>query len=650
MGAAAVAFPQEALDEKYLQMEDYLSTEGGYWLREDVWKIESAAFRKGGLDAGRYTKGTLADFTGYPEGRMKVEAKYYLLYCMKNGWFSPFQVYNVMTTVIRLAGENLASKGSFESFRDAGTGTLEVPEDPVSECVLHKYQVLKKQMADFFADFYDGRDEFEKDVWVAARIPGVKQSAAERRVNHSIRFAEIPEHYRGMAKRFLSRLVVRRSWSYCTEMLMYIKYFFRVFYGNGYGDGFLRALGRRDMERYLCWVASDYAGKNATFRSKAVSYIRQFIDYIQLAEYEGAPEKDVNRLIFEDDIPRRERAGDTMSKVKYIPLPVREQLDASVQELEPARMRPVYILLRESGWRGTDVLNLRYDSCLEYLWNERGKEYVPYLCGEITKTGIPVLKIPIRKEVADMVKELAEEAEKRSTEENNPEHYLFNTYEGKNKGLPYSKPAFSRAVQELIDRKGIVDGDGKPYHFKAHSLRHTRASEYTEQGMPVGIIQQVLGHCSLQMTLHYAKVSENMLYEKWKETEKLNLLHLDTEPPRKEEAQKEGLHYEYVRKSLDAVKVPFGVCFKPSKLPCRQQMNHCIECANFCTCSDNIPEYEAEIERVRKQLEISREMGRSEWAEKNQNYLETLEKMLVRIRAEGLVHKSGRLREVQDGR
>lgn len=86
-------------------------------------------------------------------------------------------------------------------------------------------------------------------------------------------------------------------------------------------------------------------------------------------------------------------------------------------------------------------------------------------------------------------------------------------------------------MQDLIDRKGILDGDGNPYHFKAHALRHTRALEYTEQGMPIGIIQQVLGHCSLQMTLHYAKVSENMLYKKWKETEKLNRLHLECTPP-----------------------------------------------------------------------------------------------------------------------
>jgi len=645
MGAAAGAFPREAFDDKYLQMKEYLSSEGGYWLREDIWMIESAGFRQGGLSAGKYKNGTLADFSGYKKERMKVEAKYYLLYCMKNGWNSPFQVYNVKTTAIRLIGENLADKGRWNSFNEISGGVSEIPEVPVSAGLLQKYQVLKGQMIRFFTDFYDERDEFEKDVWHADRIPGVKQSAAEKRVHHSMNFAEIPAYYREMVKRFMSRLIVRRSWSYCKEMLMYIRYFFGTFYGRGYQDGFFEGLSRQDMEQYLGWVAADYAGKNATYRSKAVSFIRQFIDYIQLAEYEMAPAKDVTKLLFDDDIPRRERAEDTMDKIKYIPAPVREQLDASVQELEPAEMRPVYVLLRESGWRGTDVLNLRYDLCLDYLWSERGKEYVPYLCGEITKTGIPLLKIPIRPEVADMVKELAEKVKEQSTEENNPEHYLLNTFDGKNMGLPYSKPAFSKAVQKLINKKGIRDGDGELYHFKAHSMRHTRAQEYIEQGMPLGIIQQVLGHCSLQMTLHYSKVSENMLYEKWKETERLDLLHLNSSPPQKGEGKEEGLHYESVRKNLDAVKVPLGVCFKPSKLSCRQQTNPCLECANFCTCSNDIPEYEAEIERVKKQLELSKGLGRDEWVQKNQDHLETLERMLARIRVEGLIHKTGKLRE-----
>ena len=303
---------------------------------------------------------------------------------------------------------------------------------------------------------------------------------------------------------------------------MYIRYFYKSFYDHDYRDGFQEELKRIDIENYLKWVSEDYENKNATFRSKAVSLIRSWLDFIQLAEYDAAPQKNITRLIFDEDIPKRERASDTMEKVKYIPEPVRIALDTAIDEIEPLEMKPVYILLRETGWRGTDILNLRYDQCLEYIWNSHEEVYVPYLCDEITKTGIPLHKIPIRQEVAEMVSKLIAKAKTISTEENNPYRYLFNTYEGSCKGLPYSKPAFATAVNELIERKGIKDGSGEKYHFKTHSLRHTRAMEYTEQGMPIGIIQQILGHCSLQMTLHYSKVSEDMLYKKFAYT--LNLL------------------------------------------------------------------------------------------------------------------------------
>jgi len=644
MGAVAIAFRQESSDDKYREMADYLSYEDGYWLREDKWYMDAESLTKAGIKThGKHW--ILADFANYKSYQLKVELKYYLLWGMKKKYFTANALNRNYARAIQNIGKYLSDKGS-ESFDNLAVDL--VPKN--LKVIEHKtYLLLYHKVVRFITDYYDERPEFEKDIWRVDRIPGVKQSAAEKRINHSINFKEIPTNYREMVKRFMSRLIVRRSWSYCNEMLTFIRYFFKVFYKHGYEDGFFRRLGRKDMETYLGWVAADYVGKNATFRSKTVTYIRQFIDYIQLAEYEQAPEKDVNRLLLNDDIPRRERASDTMSKIKYIPGPVKEQLDANIQEMEPEEMRPIYILLRESGWRGTDILNLRYDSCLDYLWNEREKVYIPYLCGEITKTGIPLLRIPIRQEVADMLKKLSDEASEISTAENNPDRYLFNTYEGKNKGFPYSKLAFSSAVKGLIDKKGIIDGDGNLYHFKTHSLRHTRAMEYTEQEMQIGIIQQVLGHCSLQMTLHYSKVSENMLYEKWKKTEKLNLLHLNSRSPVRKEVKEEGLHYEFIRKNLDAVKVPFGVCFKPSKLPCRQQMNHCMACANFCTSSDNIAEYEAEIKRVQRQLELSQKLGRDEWVDKNQEYFEILEKMIARIRTEGTIHKNGNLREDYNG-
>ncbi len=84
------------------------------------------------------------------------------------------------------------------------------------------------------------------------------------------------------------------------------------------------------------------------------------------------------------------------------------------------------------------------------------------------------------------------------------------------------------------------------------------------------------------------------------------------------------IKYEYVKKNLDAIRVPFGVCFKASKLPCKQQINHCLTCASFCTTVENIPEYEEVIEKVKSQIEISDKFGRELWAEKNKQYLNIL--------------------------
>ena len=169
--------------------------------------------------------------------------------------------------------------------------------------------------------------------------------------------------------------------------------------------------------------------------------------------------------------------------------------------------------------------------------------------------------------------------------------------------------------------------------------------EYAEQGMPIGIIQRLLGHCSLQMTLHYAKVSEDTVYQKWKHTEKLDLLKIKTLPPGKNTAKTDMVHYENVRPNLDAVRVPFGVCFKPSKTGCRRQTEQCMECPSFCSTKENLEEYASEIEKVSAMIRIGKTLGREEWVQKNQEYLARLIQMQGEVEEKGIVHKSGSMRE-----
>jgi integrase len=503
----------------------------------------------------------------------------------------------------------------------------------------------------FINQYYDDREETQKDIWYARNIKGVRLIATQTNKANRLNFTTIPIYYRETVKRYFLTIITKKSFGLCVNVLSLLNYFFKSFYSRGYKDGFIENLERKDIEEYVFYLLNERKGKNKKQTVLYITYIRAFLEYIQVAQYDKAPKKEVSFLIFQDDIPKNISQESKIIKAKFIPEPILKQIDSNIKDLYHPEYIPIYILLRETGWRGTDILNLRYNDCLEKIWNNKEEKYNCYLCGEITKTGIAQLKIPIRDKVAEMVEKCIIKAKESSTEENNPNKYLFNSYEGKLKGMPLPKHNLMNSIRSLIREKDIRDADGNLYHLRLHSLRHTRAKEYVEQGMGISIIQQILGHTSLQMTVHYATISENVLYEKWKATEDLDLFRVNTETHKLEQVDlnsEDGenlIRYEYVKKNLDAVKVPFGVCFKPSKLPCKQQMNHCLTCASFCTTIENIGEYEEEIEQVKRQIEVSKRCGRELWADKNKTYLKLLEETLEKVKEHKLVHKNGNSRE-----
>lgn len=635
---------------KYDEIIEYLKQDNGYWLKNNKWDLTEKFFIGKKVYGKRYI-----DFSNFKNEYIKNEVKYYILFNSKENLMKKSNLAQLAAPLNKLSMfldvdiktlNKLNKEVIFNRWRifllNNGINYLDTQT---------RYLNLTNVIVDFITGFYDDKEETEKDIWHSKNIKGVKKSASQDRQAKSISFLNIPLYYRGTVKNYFKTIITKKSFSTCFTISNFMNYFFNVFYKNGYVDGFIENLSRQDIEKYLYWVNNDYKDKNATYKSKFVSYIRTFLEYIQIAQYDKAPKKEVSFLIFQDDIPKRELHKDEVKKAKFIPEPILKQLDNNIMDLDRPQFIPIYILLRETGWRGTDILNLRYNNCLEQIWNSKERNYNYYLCGEITKTGIAQLKIPIRDKVAEMVEKSIDKAKKLSTEENNPKKYLFNAYEGKLKGKPLNKQALLLTIQRLIKQKDIRDVNGGLYHFRLHSLRHTRAKEYVEQGMGISIIQQILGHQSLQMTVHYATVTENTLYEKWKNTEDLNLFRVNTETNKIEQVDLNSddgenlIKYEYVKKNLDAVRVPFGVCFKPSKLPCKQQMNHCLTCASFCTTVENIPEYEEEIDYVKKQVEVSERCGRELWAEKNKTYLNLLEDTLERVREQKILHKNGASRE-----
>ncbi len=68
---------------------------------------------------------------------------------------------------------------------------------------------------------------------------------------------------------------------------------------------------------------------------------------------------------------------------------------------------------------------------------------------------------------------------------------------------PLSYVAAWSAMRKALERAGLLDKGYSP-----HSLRHTFATEMINAGMRVEVLQQILGHQDIEMTLRYARLSD----------------------------------------------------------------------------------------------------------------------------------------------
>lgn len=143
----------------------------------------------------------------------------------------------------------------------------------LTESTTNCYTKYIRSFKHILIDFYDKREEIEKDIWYYKKIQGVKIPSSDNRGTlNSIDFRVIPEFYRDIVKRYFISFITKRSVSHCQNVYKTIKVFFNIFYKLGYKDGFLKELTRYDIEKYLYSVSNEYKDKNVTYVNKFISY------------------------------------------------------------------------------------------------------------------------------------------------------------------------------------------------------------------------------------------------------------------------------------------------------------------------------------------------------------------------------------------
>lgn len=481
--------------------------------------------------------------------------------------------------------------------------------------------------------------ELEKDVWDVRNLPGVRLHA--HRSEFLLDFRKVPLPFRASVKRYLAYHTTHSSFSTCRYYMQYLPRFLTFLVERSPERTDLVDLTRADIEAYVARLRGSTIrdGKTATPNHihRSMSVVRDFLEYLERTASPQGPTLSVGRLVWPEDAGKPPRRGD--ASIKYIPESVLAQLDQHIHLL-PERVFEAVVLLRASGWRMIDVLNLRYDTCLEKT--ESGW----WLCGDIQKTQVVGHRVPITEEIAAVAQAQQQYAREGVPPEENPERYLFPSRHRLRTGRPMAESLIRNTLNRLARRQDITDDQGRLYSFSPHSFRHTKGVELINNGMSLLHVQKWLAHASPEMTLTYARILDPTMRQAWEKAFSQGAVRIDTggqaAPVAPTAFDEEQIEWEHLRHNLDAVRLPNGYCFKPKKVECPTQAIPCHTCHNFCTTPEFLPQFQKMRDETLELIQIGEQAGNVQWVERNQQNLERVTPILELLEQGKLHHPAGK--------
>lgn len=185
------------------------------------------------------------------------------------------------------------------------------------------------------------------------------------------------------------------------------------------------------------------------------------------------------KLIYENPFAKIKLPKIQKNEIAYL---TKEQI-IYLTELEKNKtLKQLYLFDFYTGLRLSEVTNLTWQDV------NLNENYIQIGSKNFTTKTRKVRKVPLCKEAKSIL-----EAIKPKVFNLNKSNFVF----VKENGFAYSQDYISKYFKELIRQAGFDEC----LHF--HSIRHSTASYLANSGVPVPLIQQILGHSNIQTTMIY---------------------------------------------------------------------------------------------------------------------------------------------------
>ncbi|MDQ4096267.1 MAG: site-specific integrase [Actinomycetota bacterium] len=157
------------------------------------------------------------------------------------------------------------------------------------------------------------------------------------------------------------------------------------------------------------------------------------------------------------------------------------------------------------------------------------------------------------------------------------------------------------------------EGDARLYDF-----RHSFAQRHADAGVPIDVLQQLMGHGTSDSTRHYYEVSRE---RRRQAVGVMRHFRFDRNGVLADAGQRELLDNEYRRAGLAGVAVPLGECSHPSMFRPGDQRRpvryRCMGCPAFSTSVDRLPELRAYLDELLRSGESILASDLAEWAKQD---------------------------------
>ncbi|MBN7300817.1 tyrosine-type recombinase/integrase [Mycobacteroides abscessus subsp. bolletii] len=247
-----------------------------------------------------------------------------------------------------------------------------------------------------------------------------------------------------------------------------------------------------------------------------------------------------------------------------------------------------WLLQAMTGRRASEILMLDHNPLSAIPGTDRPKDgdtetFVARLRYQQTKVDGVDPTILVEQAVVDVI-----EDQQRWLAERHPgmtSKYLFvgtlHQHQGQ-RARPYS--SYLNALKKLDSIHGLVDTAGNPLRFsQTHRLRHTRATELLNDGVPFHVVQRYMGHKSPEMTARYAATLAATAEAEFLKHKKIGAHGTDILI-----SPSDIFEMTQLGKRTDRI-LPNGVCLLPPLKSC-DKGNACLSCGHFATDRTHLEE------------------------------------------------------------